>query len=82
MDMTPATQRARFAELSGTRTAILAISTPLRDERDAVSAAAQATIATIDIQIAAEEAGLYEIDQERAMIARALGGRTGTAEAG
>lgn len=80
MDMTPATLRARFAELSDARSAILDVSTPLRDERDAVSAAAQATIAAIDIQIAAEEAGLFEIDQERAMIARALGGRTGAAE--
>ncbi len=75
-NLTPAGLRARFAALGATREAALAISEPLRAQRDAISAEAAARIAALDAQISGAEAGLFEIDQERALIARALAGRT------
>jgi hypothetical protein len=73
----PAALRARFAELGETRTAALAVSTPLREERDGIAVDSAKKIADLDVQICEAELGLFELDQERALIARALGGRTG-----
>lgn len=77
MEFDPDTLRARFAELGATRDAILAVSAPLREARDACVNEARATETTLNAGIAEVEDGLFAIDQERAMIARALGGRTG-----
>ena len=71
--------RQRFAELREQIAAIEAISTPLRQKRDAIHAKAQAiadTATPFDAQILTAEAGLYEAKNELAMLSRALGGQT------
>ena len=73
----PAALRARFAELGTQREAALVVSTPLREERDAIAAASAEHITALDAQIKDAETDLFALDQERALIARALGGRTG-----
>ncbi len=75
--LNPTALRDRFADLGLRREAALAVSAPLREKRDAISADAASRIADLDDQIREAEAGLFELDQERALIARALGGRTG-----
>jgi len=67
----------RFHELGAKRSGIIAKSDPLRERRDAVYAEHEAQIRAINAEIKAAEAGLYEIDVERGMIARALNGKTG-----
>ena len=71
--------RLRFAEVQEQIAAIEAVSTPLRQERDAIHANAQAiadSARPLDAQILAAEAGLYAAKNELAMLARALGGQT------
>jgi hypothetical protein len=71
--------RLRFAELRDQIAAIEAVSTPLRQKRDAIHAKAQAiaeTAGPLDAQILTAEAGLYAAKNELAMLARALGGNT------
>ena len=71
--------RARFAELREQIAAIEAVSTPLRAQRDAIHAEAQAIAEAarpLDLQILTAEAGLYEAKNEMALLSRALGGRT------
>lgn len=77
MDLKPENLRARFVELGDQRDAMLIASGPLREQRDAIAQTAQAQIVDLDRQIRAAEDGLFDIDQERALIARALGGKTG-----
>lgn len=72
--------RARFAELTQAREAILAISTPLRQSRDAAVNAARDAETAMNAEIKAAEAGLFEIDMERGALARALKGQTGDVE--
>jgi vacuolar-type H+-ATPase subunit D/Vma8 len=75
--------RLRFAELREQIATIEAVSTPLRQKRDAIHANAQAladTAAPLDAQIAAAEAGLYEAKNEMAVLSRALGGQTAIAD--
>lgn len=67
--------RARFDELNKQRDAILAASGPLREERDRLVNDARARENEINARIKEAERGLYEIDCDRAMLARALGGR-------
>jgi hypothetical protein len=71
--------RLRFAELRAHIDAIEAVSAPLRAQRDAIHAKAQAiadTAKPLDEQILTAEAGLYEAKNEMAMLSRALGGQT------
>jgi hypothetical protein len=75
--MNPDAMRARFADLSTQRDAKLALSEPLRDQRDTIVRQNTAEVATLDAQIAAAEAGLGDIAQEMAMISRALNGKVG-----
>lgn len=77
MDLSPENLRARFAMLGEQREAMLAASSPLREQRDTIARTLQAQIADLDVQIRAAEDGLFDVDQERALIARALGGKTG-----
>ena len=81
MDLNPDNLRTRFAELGEQRSEILAASGPLRDQRDAIAREAQASMAALDAKIRAAEDGLFDIDQQRALISRALGGKTGVSEA-
>jgi hypothetical protein len=71
--------RLRFHELREQIAAIEAVSTPLRGQRDAIHAKAQAiadTAKPLDLQILTAEAGLYDAKNEMAMLSRALGGNT------
>jgi hypothetical protein len=79
-DFSPETLRSRFAELTADRDAKLAVSGPLRDQRDTLVRDHALQVAALDAQIADTEAGLFDLDQERAMISRALGGKTGEPE--
>lgn len=72
--------RERFAELTEKRATILAIATPLRDKLDKQAQKAREAEEAIRDDIAKAEKGLFEIDQERAMISRALGGKTSEPE--
>jgi uncharacterized coiled-coil DUF342 family protein len=78
--MNPKALRDRFAELGTERVAIVAESGPLRDERDELIKSCDEKTKVLSTQIANIEAGLFDIDQERALIARALGGQTGLAK--
>ncbi|WP_267396194.1 MULTISPECIES: hypothetical protein [unclassified Sphingomonas] len=80
MDLTPENLRARFAELGEQRDAMLVASGPLREQRDEIARDSQTRIAELDTQIRAAELGMFDLDQERALIARALGGKTGGAD--
>ena len=79
MSFDPDTMRKRFHELNTKREAILAVSAPLRAKRDEAVAAYESVARPLEAQIKQAEAGLFEIDQERAMISRALRGKTGAA---
>jgi hypothetical protein len=71
--------RLRFAELRAQIAAMEAVSGPLRAQRDAIHAKAQAiadTAKPLDAQILTAEAGLYDAKNEMAMLSRALGGQT------
>lgn len=73
--------RQRFAEACAERDAIVSNVAPLRDQRDAIIAKAQAVAAKADPitdQIKVLEGPLYNLHNEIATISRALGGRTGT----
>lgn len=80
-DFSDSAMRARFQDLTAQREAILSVSTPLREARDAEVNAlleeARSKRAAADEAIRAAEQGLFEIDQERANIVRALKGQTG-----
>lgn len=75
----PTDLQARFAELETARNRILAASQPIRQQRDALRAqqdALREQMRPLEEQIKSIEAPLYNIDMERATIARALSGRT------
>ena len=76
--------RLRFAELREQIAAIELISTPLREQRDAIHAEAQAiadTAKPLDIQILTAEIELYDAKNELALLSRALGGQTAAPDA-
>lgn len=74
------TMRARFHELGAKRADIAARAKAPRDRYEALMAqraAIDQQIRPVLDELKAIEAPLFDIDQERAMISRALGGRTG-----
>lgn len=76
------TMQARFHELGRKRDAVLAQSAPARAQRDALQrqvSEIERQIAPLTATIKQIEADLFNCDQERAIIARALGGKTGAA---
>ena len=89
MDFSPETLRARFHELTEARGAIDANLDPLRAELDGLAAgetkltakAAREREAEVRARIVDLQRQLAPIEQERAACARALGGKTGSAEA-
>lgn len=76
MTMTKEGLRARFVELSGQAAAIRTVSTPLRAQRDSHVQQARETEDAMNAAIREAELGLFDIEQERAMIVRALNGKT------
>lgn len=76
MDFSPEKLRARFAEL--TKQYDASPIHKLKAERDAkADKLTRAQLVKYDEKIRAANKGLYEIEMERAAIARALGGKTG-----
>jgi hypothetical protein len=73
----PETMRARFWALFREGEMIRASAAPKRADRDQKIAEHERTIAALNAEIKQIEAPLYDIEQERAVIARALGGKTG-----
>lgn len=80
MDLDPNKMRKRFHELGDKRDKIRAKADPLRTTRDKAARRHATEIAKHNDKVRSAEQGLFEIDQERAMIARALGGRLGEPE--
>ena len=74
---TPEEMRAEFADLCERRAAILAESGPKREARDKILSEANAKAQVLEAEVREIETELAEIAQQQAMIARALGGRTG-----
>lgn len=72
--------KQQFAALCTQRDALLAVATPLRDQRDAAVKASEIALAAVvdplNAQIAAAEAGLPDVMQQIASIANALNGNT------
>lgn len=68
--------KARYLELAEGRAAIRAVSDPLREERDALVAAYQPRERELHLAIKEAETGLYDIANEMALIAKALGNDT------
>jgi hypothetical protein len=79
MDYNPEKMRARFHDLTAKDAKIRAKADPLREARDKVAARHAKEIAVHNKKVRAAEEGLFDIEQERAMLARALGGRVGEA---
>jgi predicted nucleic acid-binding Zn-ribbon protein len=76
MDFDPKKLRARFAELTEKHDAIRAKADPLRERYDALVQGNRKAEDAAAKRVKNAEDGLYEIEMERAAIARALGGRT------
>lgn len=73
----PSELRARFADLSKQRQAIVAKVDPLHGQRAKIRRDATEAEAKIAEKIKAESVSLPAIDEELAMISRALKGKTG-----
>lgn len=86
MDFSPKALRAQFHKLTGQHDAIQKKLQPLRDELDGLVAGdndisvkkAREREAAIRPKIKAFQEELYPIEMERAALARALGGKTGS----
>lgn len=82
MSFDPATMRARFHELGKQRDDIATRAKPIRDRYDVLvqqQEALRLQIRPLLDQIKAIEKPLFDIEQERAALTRALAGRTGEA---
>ena len=75
----PENMRKRFHELGRKREAIMAKVTPLRAQRDKIVQEADAKAKALADQFKKieKDEGLFDLDMERAALARALGGKTG-----
>ena len=71
------TMRARFHDLGAKREKVLATLDPIKAKREALIADHEAQVRPLEQQIRDISAGLYEIDVERGLIAKALQGKTG-----
>lgn len=81
MATTTELMQQRFHEASAAADAIRAQVAPLRAQRDALAVQAQAIEAQMAVladQIRTIEAPLFDLDNERGNLVRALGGKTGT----
>lgn len=76
MDFSPEALRERFAALTAKHDEIRAKSDPLRIKRDKHVQAARKVEDKMNAEIKKAEEGLFELEMERATIARALGGKT------
>lgn len=65
--------RERYDRLMDRKERIVEAAAPIRDERDALAAEYEKKDSALRAQLKKEEEGLYDIDVELAIIARALG---------
>ncbi len=77
MNLTPEALRTAFHDLCDQRDAIRAVSTPMREARDAFVQDARAQEDAMNAAIREAEAGLFDIEMQIGAAARALGGKTG-----
>jgi hypothetical protein len=77
---TAETMKKRFWELTAQRDKHRAKSDPVRAERDKLVAKQLKELEEADKKVASAEEGLYEIEQEMALLVRAVGGRMGDPE--
>lgn len=80
MDFDPEKMRRRFHELTTKAAAIRAKADPARADRDRLAAKHGKELETANRKVRTAEKGLFDIEQERAMLVRALGGRMGEPE--
>lgn len=73
----PDTMRKRFAELGEKRASILAECEGLEAQRDKLIADHTAAVRPLEARLKEFKAPLFDLDQERATIARALKGKAG-----
>jgi hypothetical protein len=76
MNLSTAALRKRFADLTKKHDAIRAKADPLRLKYDTLAQHNRKAEDAAAARVKDAEAGLFEIEQERATIARALGGKT------
>ncbi len=79
---TEAIMKRRFHELGRQREAIVAVSSPLRAEYEAMVARHQAELAPVMEAMKEAEKGLYEIDRERGQLTRFFRDENGVARMG
>jgi hypothetical protein len=72
--------KKRFWELKAQQAKQRAKSGPVRAERDKLVAKHLKEVEAADKKVAAAEDGLFEIEQEMALLVRAVGGRMGDPE--
>ncbi len=77
MSLDPQAARERFHALGYQREAIKKVADPIRAKRDKHVQDARAKEADLNAKIKEAERGLFEIDQERAVLCRFLNGQTG-----
>lgn len=77
MSFDPQAARERFHALGYKREEIKKVSDPIRAKRDKFVQDARAKEMKLNAELREAEQGLYELDQERAILARALLGQTG-----
>jgi hypothetical protein len=75
MNTTRKTLTTRYGKITAQADAIQQVATPLRERRDALKQRHAAELASLNADIRKAEQGLFDIEQERAQIAIALGGR-------
>ena len=81
MATTTELMQQRFREATAEADAIRAQAAPIRAQREALAVQAnaiEAQMATLADQLRAIEAPLFDLDNERGTLVRALGGKTGT----
>lgn len=74
------TMRKRFWELKALQEKQRAKADPVRAERDALAAKHRKEMEAANKKVAAAEDGLFDIEQEMAMLVRAVGGKMGEPE--
>lgn len=68
-------RHGRLAEVRAQKAAILAVTAPLREERDRIVSEARAKELDLNRRIRAAEEGLFALRNEEARLARELGAR-------
>ena len=76
MKFTEEAMRVRLDEVVAEIATIKSVTDPMRKQRDLLVQQTSAQIAVLDAELQAAEAPLFDLQNERSMIAKALGGRS------